>query len=84
MDIALDYTNVGPYTTLDVLEGYTVASLFAEYTPQQYEGLSIKFEANNIFDEDYADRATYGQDFASVDNLNEPGRSFKFTVKKKF
>lgn len=83
IDVALDYANDGPWTTISDLPGYTVANLYAEYKPERYEGLTLRLEANNIFDEDYADRATYGQDFASVGELKEQGRSFKFTLTKK-
>ncbi|MEP3198718.1 MAG: TonB-dependent receptor [Lentilitoribacter sp.] len=84
LDIALDYTNNGPETTISELPGYTVASVYAEYEPERFEGLTLSFEVNNIFDEDYADRSTYGQDFVSVDELKEPGRSFMFKLKKEF
>lgn len=58
------------------LEAYEVLNLYAVYQPRGWRRLSLRFEVNNVFDETYADRATYGQDFASVKPLQEPGRSF--------
>lgn len=66
------------------LDSYEVLSLFAEYRPDFAEYLTLRVEANNILDENYADRATYGQDFSVVEPLREPGRSFLFLVRADF
>lgn len=66
------------------LEAYEVFNLYAEYQPEAAEFLTLRFEVNNLFDENYADRATYGQDFASVTPLYEPGRSFLLMAKARF
>lgn len=66
------------------LDSYEVLGLFAEYQPDFAEYLTLRVEANNILDEDYSDRATYGQDFANVEPLREPGRSFLFLVRAEF
>ena len=58
------------------LPGYEVANVFAEYKPLQLPNLTLRAELNNMFDETYADRATYGQEFSNVIPLREPGRSF--------
>ncbi len=66
------------------LDSYEVLGLFAEYRPDFAEYLTLRVEANNILDEDYSDRATYGQDFSNVEPLREPGRSFLFLVRAEF
>lgn len=67
------------------IPGYQVANVFVEYTPPKLGGLSIRGSINNLFDEKYADRATYGGEFVTDFNtLNEPGRSFSVVVSHKF
>ncbi len=66
------------------LEAYEVVNLFAEHSPEFAEFLTLRIEANNLFDEDYADRTTYGQEFSNVAPMNEPGRSFMLYAKAKF
>lgn len=71
-------------STGQILPGYEVVDIFAEYVPPEYDHLSFRAEANNLFDEAYADRATYGQEFTNVTPLLEPGRTFKFTATARF
>lgn len=61
----------------NVIEGYEVVNAFAEWTPKQYENFTLRAEINNLFDQNYAERGTYGQEFANdgVTPLFEPGRS---------
>ena len=66
------------------LEAYEVVNLFAEYSPEFAEFLTLRLEANNLLDEDYADRTTYGQEFSNVAPMSEPGRSFMLYAKAKF
>ena len=66
------------------LEAYEVVSLFGEYQPDFAQYLLVRLEANNLFDETYADRATYGQDFTNVQPLLEQGRSFLLKVRVTF
>jgi hemoglobin/transferrin/lactoferrin receptor protein len=67
------------------LAGYEVFNAFVEYTLPQHENLTFRAAVNNIFDEAYTSRATYGQEFAgAVNPLQEPGRSFKLSLKAKF
>lgn len=66
------------------LPSYAVVNAFAEYSPPAVENLTVRLEANNLFDETYASRATYGQEFSSVATLNEPGRSFHLSAELKF
>ncbi|SMC82224.1 TonB-dependent receptor domain-containing protein [Primorskyibacter flagellatus] len=67
------------------LPSYTVANAFVEYTPRQMDNLTFRAEVNNIFDEQYAARATYGQDFAGeVVPLYEPGRALRISAAIRF
>lgn len=83
LDVALeneDPAGVG----LQPLGSYESLSFFAEYQPPQMQFLTLRVEANNLFDETYADRATYGQEFGNVIPLYEPGRSFLVKAKVTF
>lgn len=60
--------------------GYTVVNLYGEYTPARYENLTVRAEVNNLFDEEFVDRASYGGDFTDVIGQQEPGRSIGLTV----
>lgn len=66
------------------IPGYAVLNLFTEYSPPAVEGLVIRAEVLNVFDKEYADRATYGADFASVTPLYEPGRTVSLVASMKF
>ncbi len=83
MDAALKNTD-----TVDAggeaLDAYEVFSLYAEYQPEMADFLTLRAEVNNLFDEDYASRASYGQDFTTVEPLREPGRSFLLMAKARF
>lgn len=79
LDAALKYdgANNAGYESFDP---YAVVSAYAEYKPKEYEFLTLRLDANNIFDENYTDRATYGQEYASITPLYEPGRSFRLSA----
>ncbi|SDX85897.1 TonB-dependent receptor domain-containing protein [Citreimonas salinaria] len=62
------------------LPGYTVVNAFAEYSPGKIGDLTLRAEINNLFDESYASRATYGQEFDTVVPLREPGRSVRLSA----
>lgn len=66
------------------LPGYAVLNLFAEYASPYVEGLVIRAEVLNVFDKQYADRATYGADFADVEPFYEPGRTLQVVAAMKF
>ncbi len=66
------------------LPGYAVLNLFAEWAAPQIEGLTIRAEVNNVFDKQYADRATYGADYSSVTPFYEPGRTVQIVAAMKF
>lgn len=66
------------------IAGYQVVNIFAEYSPPSLKGVAIRGSINNLFDENYADRATYGGEFSDFRTLNEPGRSFSLVATAKF
>ncbi|MEP5758760.1 MAG: TonB-dependent receptor, partial [Litoreibacter sp.] len=84
--VALDYDDTFDFLGgSPTLSGYTVVNTFAEYTPPQMENLRLRAEINNLFDRQYAARATYGQDFPTeVEPLYEPGRSFRLSAELVF
>ncbi|WP_415885681.1 TonB-dependent receptor domain-containing protein [Neptuniibacter sp. QD37_6] len=63
---------------------YTVANSFVAYTPQALNNLTLRLSVNNMFDENYADRSTYGHEFGTDTTLNEPGCSVVLGAKFKF
>lgn len=63
---------------------YTVANAFMSYTPKLYSDLTLRASVNNLFDEDYIDRASYGQEFGEGTSLKEPGRSLVLSAKLNF
>lgn len=66
------------------LPSYEVINAYVEYLPEAIDNLSVRGEISNLLDENYASRATYGQEFESVDPLREPGRSLKLTASYQF
>ncbi|PYG32467.1 TonB-dependent receptor domain-containing protein [Pelagimonas varians] len=85
---ALENTRTYDYATGGdgpALPAYTVVNTFAEFTPRNMDKLVIRAEINNLFDETYAARATYGQDFSDeVEPLYEPGRTFRISAAFEF
>ncbi|SFK55952.1 hemoglobin/transferrin/lactoferrin receptor protein [Mesorhizobium albiziae] len=82
VEIALDYDDVAPGNK--PLEGYQVVNAFVEYEPPSHPNFTLRGEVRNIFDETYANRATYGQEFGTVQPLLEPGRTFRISATAKF
>ncbi len=82
-DIALDYDDVAEAADQG-LDGYHAVNVFAQWMPDRLPGLTLRAEVRNLFDEDYADRATYGADFTSVRPLKEPGRSLELSATYRF
>ena len=66
------------------LDGYTVVNAYLEYKPVQFQNVSFRAEVENLFDEAYAERGTYGQEFSTVEPLLSPGRSFAFSTRVTF
>jgi len=79
VEAALEYDDIEGYAD-QAIPGYAVLNLFTEYRSPTIEGLVIRAEVNNVFDKEYADRATYGADFESVTPLYEPGRTVSITA----
>ncbi|MGX9462697.1 TonB-dependent receptor domain-containing protein [Shewanella sp. A14] len=63
-------------------EGYTVINVHAEY--QALEGLNVRLAVNNLFDEAYVDRGTYGQEFLTINSLLESGRAITLSARYEF
>ncbi|KIN69624.1 putative tonB dependent iron siderophore receptor [Sulfitobacter donghicola DSW-25 = KCTC 12864 = JCM 14565] len=85
--IVLSETNTYDFDTGGAgptLPSYEVVNGFVEWKPKRNENWTIRGEVNNLFDATYANRATYGQEFATVNPLLEPGRSFKISASLKF
>ncbi|WP_404379152.1 TonB-dependent receptor domain-containing protein [Caenispirillum salinarum] len=60
----------------DDLDSYTVVDLFAEWSPDALAPhVTLRAEANNVFDEAYVSRASFGET-ARVTPVLDPGRSF--------
>lgn len=56
-------------------EDYTVLNAFAEYKPEHMNGMTLRLGISNLFNEDYSESATYGQEFGAITPLKEPGRT---------
>lgn len=85
--IVLSETNTYDFDTGGqgpTLPSYEVVNAFVEWQPKANKNWTVRGEVNNLFDANYASRATYGQEFESVDPLNEAGRSFKISASLKF
>ncbi|WP_293577501.1 TonB-dependent siderophore receptor [Phaeobacter sp.] len=83
LEAAASYDPQGSYAG-QAIPGYEVVNLFAEYSPPALKGATIRGSINNLFDETYADRATYGGEFTGFATMNEPGRSFVIEAVMKF
>lgn len=78
LEVVLDNSNV---VVGKQLKGYEVVNLFASYQlPETYSNVNLRVDVRNLFDETYADRATYGQEFGTVTPLYQPGRSVIFSA----
>lgn len=63
---------------------YQVVNIYTEWKPEQLPHMTFRAEVQNLFNEAYASRATYGQEFGNVTPLYEPGRTFLLSVKATF
>lgn len=91
VEVALEYDDLPTVvpdgwgdTLTTSIPGYTVVNIYAEYRPVTAPHLMLRLDVNNLFDETYASRGTYGQDIADVVPLYQPGRSFIVTASAKF
>ncbi|MFD1379962.1 hypothetical protein [Fodinicurvata halophila] len=71
-------------STGQAMDAYRVVNIFNEYRPQFADFMTLRLDVKNLFDETYADRATYGQDFSTVVPLYESGRSFILSTRLQF
>lgn len=83
LDAALEYDD-GAAAGYAPLDAFAVVNAYAEYKPKDFDYLTVRFEANNLFDENYADRATYGQEYGVITPLYEPGRSFRLSARLRY
>ncbi|MFD2265102.1 TonB-dependent receptor domain-containing protein [Lacibacterium aquatile] len=72
-------TNAG----YEKIDGYGTANLFVSWQPTFADFLTLRAEANNIFDENYVSRGSYSET-ATVTPVYSPGRSFLFSATAKF
>ena len=79
IEAAQDYEEIAGFADR-AIPGYAVLNLFTEYRPSAVHGLVIRAAIDNVFDKEYADRATYGADFSSLTPLYEPGRTVSLTA----
>jgi len=63
---------------------YEVVNIYTEWKPEQLSHMTFRAEVQNLFNETYASRATYGQEFGNVEPLYEQGRTFLLSVKATF
>ncbi|MCU4675224.1 TonB-dependent receptor [Catenovulum sp. 2E275] len=63
-------------------KSYTVVNTYADYRFNQ--SLNFRLSVDNLTDEAYADRASYGQEFTTVVPFLEPGRSVNLNVRYQF
>ena len=85
LDMALDFSpSLNEPDPTQKLDGYSVLNLFAEYQPRSYPNVTLRAEVQNVFDETYADRATYGGDYPGFSTLREPGRTFVISAVARF
>ncbi|MEM7426736.1 MAG: TonB-dependent receptor [Pseudomonadota bacterium] len=84
-EFALKQKSYDPYAMAPGVPfpAYEVVNAFVEFVPPPLPNVTLRVEANNIFDENYSSRATYGEEYGNVRPLREPGRSFVFTAKVK-
>ncbi len=81
LDLAFDYDMPDGVNDLD---GYEVVNVFAEYVPPQMESVLLRLTVDNLFDAEYADRATYGGEYDELTTLKEPGRTISLVAVKTF
>lgn len=73
--ISFDHDYGNPATPAGTIDGYEVVNLYAEWKPRRVKGMTVRAEVNNLFDQRYTERASYGQEFGAVTPLYEPGRT---------
>lgn len=83
IEFAPEYDNVSPGSA--PYAAYQVVNLYTEWKPSTLPHMTLRAEVKNLFNETYASRATYGQEFVGeVVPLYEQGRTFLLSVKATF
>ncbi|OYD83531.1 TonB-dependent receptor (plasmid) [Azospirillum brasilense] len=82
VEFVLDYDKV--QAGQRPLKGYQTANVFVEHRLPEHANLALRLDVRNLFDETYADRATYGQEFGTVTPLYQPGRAFLLSASAQF
>ncbi|WP_198517298.1 TonB-dependent receptor domain-containing protein [Vibrio sp. HA2012] len=62
-------------------DSYAVHDMNAAWNPVQFDGLTLSLSIFNLFNENYADQTSIGEDGTAV---YEPGRDFRLSVAYKF
>ncbi len=72
--------------TGSALDGYLVSNIYANWMPEAVEGLSLRFDVNNLFDHQYTNRMNIAVSSTRANStpFYEPGRSFILTAKYDF
>ncbi|POP51382.1 TonB-dependent receptor [Zhongshania marina] len=63
-------------------DSYTVVNAYVNYAAT--DNLNLRLSIDNLTDESYTDRASYGQEFTTVKTLLEPGRSIILSARLGF
>ncbi|PKR55214.1 TonB-dependent receptor domain-containing protein [Thalassospira marina] len=67
------------------IDTYFVANLYGEWTPEMLSNaVTLRIDANNIFDRAYSNRTTTGYDSIRTEPYLDPGRSFILSAKVTF
>ncbi len=84
-ELALPNDDTREYVGED-LNGYYVANIYGEWTPEEMPGLTFRADVRNLFDRTYADRMNAGSYSTNgvVVVTNNPGRTFLVSAKYEF
>ncbi|WP_420324559.1 TonB-dependent receptor domain-containing protein [Mameliella sp.] len=66
------------------LPAYEVVNVYTAYKPKSVEGLEVRLDVENLFDQTYASRSADGLGLGNVVPLNEPGRTVSLTASLRF
>lgn len=80
-------SNPGPYGAGSYKEqpSYAVVNIYTEWTPPQYENLSLRVGIDNLFNKNYFERSGFPENAAgTLEPALAPGRTFTAHAKLKF
>ncbi|MED5431346.1 MAG: TonB-dependent receptor [Pseudomonadota bacterium] len=81
-EIALENDDLESRGLGEKQDSHTVVDVYVNYTP--IDALSLRLSVDNVNNEEYTERASYGQEFPTVETLLEPGRSINMDVRYNF